>query len=306
MDTSVSTDSIRSIVYFVTIARCGGFTAAATELGVSKSALGKSISKLEEHLSTKLFHRSTRKVVLTTEGESYLSSCQIALNTLSNAELALKSKQQHPSGNLRVDAPAAFGRRVVMPILLQMAARFPQLKLTLTFNDKVVDPLDIGFDLAFRFGPIKESHELVARKLNEQHLIFCASPSYIAEYGQPKTIEDLVHHHCIMAWRGGKPLPWLVKNTAGKDEHFNPQPFHQISDGDAMVEAAIAGAGIVQFPESLLRSAIRVNKLVQILPQLTPSPTQLHVIWPTNPHLLPSVRFVIDEFVRLSELGTFN
>lgn len=306
MEKPVSTDSLRSIVYFVAIARYGSFTIAAEEVGVSKSALGKSISKLEEHLSTRLFHRSTRKVVLTTEGEAYLLSCQSALAILGDAELALKSKQQHPSGNIRIDMPAAFGRSVVMPILLQMTARFPELKLTLTFNDKVVEPLEVGFDLAFRFGPIKESYELIARKLNEQHLVLCASPKYIAEHGQPRSIEELANHRCIMAWRGGKPLPWLVKNIDGIDEYFHPQPFHQISDGDAMVDAAIAGAGVVQFPESLLRSTISTNKLVPILPQLTPAPTQLHIIWPTNQHLMPSVRFVIDEFVRLSDLGAFN
>lgn len=306
MDVSISPESIRSIVYFLSVARNGGFTAAAIELGVSKSTLGKSISKLEERLETRLFHRTTRKVVLTTEGEAYLTSCQDALNTLSKAESALKSTHQQPSGNLRVDIPAAFGRQVVMPILLEMAKQFPQLKLTLTFNDKVVDPFEEGFDLAFRFGPVKSTHELVARKLNDQRLILCASPAYITEYGQPGTLNELDHHRCIMAWRGGKPLPWLIKNDLGIDEKFSPLPFHQISDGDAMVEAAIAGAGIIQFPESLLRSAIRSNKLVQLLPQATPLPTALHVIWPANPHLLPSVRFVIDEFIRLSDLGSFN
>lgn len=306
MEKSISTDSLRSIIYFITVARCASFTAASEELGVSKSALGKSVSKLEEHLSTKLFHRTTRKVTLTTEGEAYLASCQVALQTLSRAELALKSKQQHLSGNIRIDVPAAFGRRVVMPILLDIMAKFPALKLTLTFNDKVIDPLEAGFDLAFRFGAIKETHELVARKLNEQRLVICASPSYLAEYGVPKELSELDHHRCIMAWRGGKPLPWRIKNCSSIDEYLNPQPYHQISDGDAMVDAAIAGAGIIQFPESLLRDAISNGNLAPILSQITPEPVQLHVLWPTNRYLMPSVRFVIDEFIRLSSKGHFN
>lgn len=306
MNRPILTDSLRSIVYLVTIARVGSFTAAGEELGVSKSALGKSIANLETHLATKLFHRTTRKISLTTEGEAYVASCQSALDTLHTAELALQSKHKYPSGNVRIDLPAAFGRRVVMPVLLKMAARFPDLKLTLTFNDKVVDPLELGFDLAFRFGPLKDSNELVARKLNEQRLILCASPGYLAQFGTPKSIDELVHHRCIMAWRGGRPLPWLVKSKENNDIHFHATPYHQISDGDAMVDACIAGAGIVQFPESLLRTLIQEGRLSPILSILTPSSTGLSILWPSNRHLMPSVRFIIDEFVNLSDGGAFS
>jgi len=306
MNGPVLTDSLRSIVYFVAIAKAGSFTAAADELGVSKSALGKSIAKLEQHLSTKLLHRTTRKLSLTTEGEAYLASCESALITLKSAELALQSKHQRPSGAVRIDVPAAFGRRVVLPVLLTMAARYPDLKLTLTFNDKLVDPLNAGFDLAFRFGALKDSGELIARKLNEQRLIFCASPMYLAQFGYPTSVNDLTQHRCVMAWRGGRPLRWLVRSGEGEDVHCHAIPHHQVSDGDAMVDACVAGAGIVQFPESLLRPLISEGKLTQILPALTPSPTGLHMIWPSNRHLMPSVRFIIDEFVHLSAEGAFS
>lgn len=123
MNSPVLADSLRSIVYFVAVAKAGSFTAAADELGISKSALGKSIAKLEQHLSTRLLHRTTRKLSLTTEGEAYLASCESALSVLKAAELSLQSKHQRPSGNVRIDVPAAFGRRVVMPVLLKMAGR---------------------------------------------------------------------------------------------------------------------------------------------------------------------------------------
>nr|WP_067297434.1 LysR family transcriptional regulator [Marinobacterium profundum] len=305
MISPVLSESLRSIVYFVTVAKVGSFTAAADELGVSKSTLGKSIAKLEKHLTTKLLHRTTRKLSLTTEGESYLASCQLALETLQEAESALLSKHSRPSGRVRVDLPAAFGRLVAMPLLLEMADNNPDLRLIITFNDKVIDPMDAGFDLAFRFGPLSDTNELVARKLNDQKLVLCASPDYLSRYGAPKTIDDLKSHRCIMAWRGGSPLYWLLKSESGDDIRFNPGGFHQISDGDAMVDACVAGAGIVQFPESLLRSLVDGGKLVPVLPQLTPDPTPLHIIWPSTRHLLPSVRFIIDEFVKLSKGGAF-
>ncbi|MFU2317023.1 LysR family transcriptional regulator [Rahnella sp. PCH160] len=196
-------ESFRSIIHFVTAANVLSFTEAAGQLGISKSAIGKSITLLEKNLGVALFHRTTRKISLTTEGESYLASCLIALETLQAAENSLRSKMTEPSGTVRIDMPAAFGRSVMMPILLDMAERFTQLKLTITFNDKIIDPLDVGFDLAIRFGPMKDSADLVAKKLNEQHLVFAASPAYLQRYGSPKTFEDLTQHRCIMAWRGG-------------------------------------------------------------------------------------------------------
>lgn len=300
-----SFESFRSIVHFVTAAHAQSFTEAADQLGISKSAIGKSISLLEQNLGTALFHRTTRKISLTSEGDAYLASCLIALETLQGAENALRSKLTEPCGTVRIDMPAAFGRSVMMPVLLNMAERYPHLKLTITFNDKVIDPLDMGFDLAIRFGALKDSADLVAKKLNDQHLILCASPDYLQRNGTPATLEELKQHRCIMAWRGGSTLSWLVKNEKGEDFRFNPNPFHQISDGDAMVDACICGAGIIQFPESLLRSFIEDERLVQILPELTPEPTELSIIWPRSRHVLPSVRFIIDEIIALSAKSAF-
>jgi DNA-binding transcriptional LysR family regulator len=301
-----SIESFRSIVHFVTAANAQSFTDAAEQLGISKSAIGKSISLLEQNLGTVLFHRTTRKITLTTEGEAYLASCLIALETLQVAENALRSKLTEPSGTLRIDMPAAFGRSVMMPILLNIAERFPHLKLTITFNDKVIDPLDIGFDLAIRFGAVKDSTDLVAKKLNEQHLVLCASPDYLARYGTPQSADDLRVHRCIMAWRGGRPLSWRIKDLQGDDFRFSPDAFHQISDGDAMVDACVYGAGIIQFPEFLLRPYIKRGELVVILPELEPSPTELSIIWPRSRYLLPSVRFIVDELIRLSKQNAFG
>lgn len=306
MNRNSQADRFRGIAYFVTAAKHQSFTSAADELGISKSALGKSIAKLEATLHTTLFHRTTRKLSLTTEGEAYLSSCQEALATLEMAEQAVQSKFSSPSGRVRIDMPAAFGKSVIMPILLQLAERFPELKLTLTFNDKVVDPIDAGFDLAIRFGPVKDSTELVAKSLNGQKLILVAAKQYLAKYGEPTSLADLANHRCVVAWRGGRSLHWLVKAADGHDIRFHPTPFHQISDGDAMVDACIAGAGIIQFPESLLRTSLNSGQLIAILPQLTPATTELHLVWPKTRHLMPTVRYIIDELTSMSAQGAFG
>lgn len=300
-----SVESFRSIIHFVTAANTLSFTEAAEQLGISKSAIGKSITQLEQNLGTMLFHRTTRKISLTTEGEAYLASCLVALDTLQTAENSLRSKLSEPSGTVRIDMPAAFGRSVMMPILLEMADRFTQLKFTITFNDKIIDPSDVGFDLAIRFGSVKDSANLVAKKLNPQHLVFAAAPSYLAKQGTPTTLEDLSEHRCIMAWRGGRPLSWLVRK--GKEDlRINPKPFHQISDGDAMVDACIAGAGIIQFPESLLRRYVEGGELRLLLPQFTPHATELNIIWPRSRQLLPGVRFIIDQLSDLAKHNAFS
>jgi len=207
---------------------------------------------------------------------------------------------------VRIDLPAAFGRSVMMPVLMDMTKRYPHLKLTITFNDRIIDPLDIGFDLAIRFGPVKDTTDLIARKLNDQHLIICASPDYITTYGTPETLADLAHHRCILAWRGGAPLSWRIRDESGKEIRLKPAPFHQISDGDAMINACIAGAGLIQFPEALLRPHFQSGKLVPLLSAYNPAPTELNVIWPRARHLLPGVRFIIDELIELAGQKAFE
>jgi len=306
MSPSISLDSFKSLIYFIAAAEKKSFTNAAEELGVSKSTVGKSISRLEENLGITLFHRNTRKITLTTEGEGYLKSCLDALQTLESAQNILRANINGPNGIVRIDMPSAFGRKVMIPILMEMSSEHPRLNFIITFNDKVIDPQDLGFDLAIRFGEVKDSLDFVAKNLNDQQLVLCASTQYLEKNGIPNVLEDLNQHHCLVAWRGATPLGWLLKNENLQDVRFYPKPFHQISDGDAMVEACLLGAGIIQFPLSLIKEHIAENKLQIILPDLNPEPTKLSIIWPRTPVLLPGLRYVIDTLMALSDQNKFN
>jgi DNA-binding transcriptional LysR family regulator len=215
-------------------------------------------------------------------------------------------KHLFPSGNVKIDMPAAFGRAVMLPILLAIEEQFPELKLTLTFNDKMIDPIEEGIDLCIRFGSAKDSTELVAKKLGYQHLVFCAAPDYLVRHGTPEHLNELKDHRCIMGYRKGNPLSWQVKNIEGNDIRFSPMATHQISDGDAMIQACLAGAGITQFTYSLISEYIKQGKLKTILDAFNPFPIELNVIWPKTRNLLPNVRYIVDELVRQAELGAFN
>ena len=246
----VPIDSFQGVITFVVAARSSSFTQAAERLGVSKSAVGKAIARLEERLGTQLFHRTTRRISLTADGEAYFVACSTALEEIGTAESGLGPGGGEPSGRLRVDVPVAFGRRVVAPLLFEIANKYPALQLNLTFSDHLVDPFEEGIDLLVRFGELQDTSGLVARRLTRQRWAICASPDYLARFGTPKTLEELGQHRCIVGHRRGQPLTWRV-TEAGKTVRYAPTSTHQIGDGEVMILSAVAGAGLCQMPRSL-------------------------------------------------------
>lgn len=207
MSTGFTAESLRGITTFVTTARSSSFTEAAEQLGITKSAVGKSVARLEERLGTRLFHRSTRKLSLTSDGEAYLTSCLSALEILDSAENTLSRRQDNPAGTVRIDMPASFGRNLMMPVLLEVMNLYPALRLVLTFNDRLIDPVEEGVDLVLRLGELQSTDELIARRLSRQRLMLCASPAYVERHGQPFDVDALKKHCCIMGYRRGHRLP---------------------------------------------------------------------------------------------------
>lgn len=291
---------------FVTAARCQSFTRAAEELGISKSAVGKAIARLEDRLATKLFHRTTRQISLTADGQAYYASCANALEALANAERTLVTGHERPSGRLRVDMPAAFGRSVLLPVLLNITRQHPDLTLTVTFTDHLVDPIEEGIDLLVRFGPVDDVTGLVARPLTHQRLVICAAPEYLRAYGIPGSIDELRDHRCIVGYRRGRPLAWSVNDAEGAAIRLNPPPTFELSDGDAIVTAALSGSGLCQVPISLARDALDSGNLVTVLDDTSAQEVPIHAVWPATRHLLPKVRQVVDELLRQAKSGALD
>ncbi|HEY0290612.1 MAG TPA: LysR family transcriptional regulator [Pseudomonas sp.] len=293
-------DSFQGVITFVVAARSNSFTEAAGRLGISKSAVGKSIARLEGRLGVQLFHRSTRRISLTADGDAYFIACSNALEEIGAAESGLGPGTREPSGRLRVDMPVAFGRRVVAPLLFEIADKYPSLQLNMTFSDHLVDPIEEGIDLLVRFGELKDTNGLVARRLARQRWAICAAPSYLDRFGVPDTLEDLNRHHCIVGHRRGQPLSWRVREGQ-ETVRYVPPSTHQIGDGEAMILAAVAGIGLCQMPRCLFKDDIDAGRLAEVLGDYEPEPVEVHAVWPKVSHLRPKVRYVVDELVRLCE-----
>lgn len=201
--------------------------------------------------------------------------------------------------------PIAFGRKIMLPILLNIAKKYPELQMTLTFTDHLIDPVEEGVDLAIRFGEPKESLGLVARKLTRQRWIICGSPEYLAKSGPLHALEDVPSHCGIVGFRRGQPLSWRV-NQAGTPVRISPPATHQFSDGEAMIEATLAGLGLCQMPSSLYREYLEDGRLISVLDNFTQDLVDVHAVWPKVAHLQPKIRSVVDELISLGQAGALD
>lgn len=298
-------DPFTGVTVFVTAARAGTFTKAGEKLGLTKSAVGKAIARLEERLGFKLFHRTTRLTRLTSDGEAYLAACVSAMHEVTSAQSELSSHNQVLSGRLHIDMPVAFGRRVLLPILMDIGRLHPGIQFTLTFTDATSDLLREDVDLAIRFGSLDESSQLVARRLVVHKRVICASPGYLQEYGKPMTLADVANHRCVVGTSSGPPLVWFVR-TGHAETRLIPPATHQLSDGEAMVDAAVAGLGLVQLPLPLVREKLITGQLESVLEEFTGKGVEVNAVWPYRGQLSPRLRYVVDRLVESAAQGLLN
>ncbi|MBD2786039.1 LysR family transcriptional regulator [Xenorhabdus sp. DI] len=300
------TDHFGGITEFVTTAQLGSFTAAAERLGLTKSAVGKSVGRLEDRLGIKLFQRSTRRLSLTPDGKSFLTSCQSAIDILEQAESVLTSHIARPSGRLRIDLPAAFGRQRILPALLKIARDYPDLSLTVSFSERFVDLIEEGIDLAIRIGELSDSSGLVARRLTTQKLVICAAPDYLSARNEPQIPEELNQHQCIVGFRRNQPISWLLKEQSGKIKRYTPPATYEFADGDAMLSAVLAGCGFAQLPLWMVGKHLENGELKEVLQAYSGIETPISALWPQNRQLLPKIRYVVDTLVEMAENGLLD
>ena len=288
------TDTLKDIPVFVAAVEAGSFAQAAIRLHLSRSAVGKSIARLEERLEVRLFQRTTRSQSLTDNGALFYERCLRALEEIRGAESLLETGKQQVSGRLRVAMPVLFGRQCVAPLLIDLAQEHPGLELEMSFSDRVVDLVEEGFDMAVRNGTLQDSSVLVARRLGEHRMVLCAAPEYLQKKGQPETVADLPHHAAINYLRAGRVLPWQLMDNAGASHTFTPRSSLNMDDLQAICDAALAGHGIAWLPCWMASREIHQGKLVPLLKQAPDVRFDVHAVWQQTPHLPLRVRIAVD------------
>lgn len=292
----IPSERLKGIEAFVATADAGGFTAAAERLNLTNSAVSKRVARLEERLGSRLFERTTRRLALTDAGAAFYRSCVRALADLEEAEAVLAAKRHEPVGRLRLDAPAAFGRLKVWPLLLRFAQQHPHLRPHVSLTDRFVDLLEEGIDLAVRIGgPDHWPASLGHRYLGSERLIFCASPDYLARAGTPSSLAELSRHDAVLYGKAdGSTSPWLIAHGAGAVERRTVEGRIIVGSGEAQVAAVKAGCGVAQLATWLVSDDLASGALVPILPELTTDGLPLNLVWPVGRQLLPKVDAMLE------------
>ena len=292
--------NIQQVVAFAAAARNGSFAKAARELSQTPSTIAKSIGRLESQLGVKLFHRTTRQVSLTADGQQLFSQCQRILDEVELLRSAAAGARGEPSGLLRIEAPLTYGKRVVLPVLAKLLERHPRLRIDARLSDQVSDVIREGLDAVIRTGALGDSR-LVARQIGQQSLVVCASPAYLERHGTPRIPADLGQHQCLLFRMpsSGRDRPWQFR-IDGDIVEVQPDSRLRLGDGEALVDAAIAGLGIAQVPDYMAADAHGAGRVVEVLREFRAPPIPISVVYPTSRMLPPRVRVLIDA---LSERG---
>lgn len=293
-------DHFTGIREYVATVESGSLSAAALLLDVTGSAIGKSISKLEARLGVQLLHRTTRRLTLTTEGEAYFRSCKIILEEIEQTEAFLSTGSQKPIGRIRVDLPTTFGRRHIMPTLIALSAKHDGLDLSVSFQDRAVDMISEGVDIAVRIGVLGDYPDLIAKRLGEQKLVICGSKEYLQKHGTPTKREDLKYHECLAGRRRDNRPVWQLKNDKGEVESYEVPVRHELFDGDALMCSCLYGSGLAQLPNWLANDAISRGELIQVMPEFANIVMPIHVVWQKTRYTQPKVKVAVDELVKLA------
>jgi DNA-binding transcriptional LysR family regulator len=287
-------DTFNGIQEFVEAVEAGGFSAAATRMNLSRSAIGKAIGRLERRLDVRLFYRTTRTQSLTEEGQAFYERCRRALDEIQWGEAMLESGRREVAGRLRISMPVLFGRRCVAPLLMELARLHPHLELDLAFSDRVVDLIEDGFDLAVRNGQLKDSAGLTVRTLAHQPMVVCAAPAYLEACGTPQTLAQLAGHDCVTYMRAGDIRTWMFPQESGPPIEFRPETRLRFDDLEVIADYAAAGMGLAWLPCWLVRPQVRSGALVELLTDLPRLTFDAHAVWPQTPHLPLKMRVAID------------
>lgn len=288
--------NLNDIAAFASVVKYGSYTMAAKQLGLTRSAIGKSVVRLEQRLQVRLLNRTTRSLSLTDDGRVLYQTCVTILDELDGVERALAQRSATPQGRLRISLPVALGRLHVMPVIAAFLEKWDGVAVEASLSDRLVDLIDDQFDLAVRVGPPKDDSRLLTRTVAHQQMIACAAPAYLLRHGQPASPRDLADFRCLHFVSEGRVLPWNF-HVAGKTIALVNDGALQLDNAEAIRMVALAGLGIAKLPSYIVADDLRSGSLHMVLGEFSEPPQPIRVVYPSKRHMSPKIRCFIDELV---------
>jgi len=287
-------DQLAAMAVFARVVEAGGFSAAARELGLSKSAVSKSVARLEDRLGLRLLNRTTRKLSLTEAGAAYHAGCRRMLAEAEAAEREVVRLAGAPRGTLKLDLPMSFGVSRIAPLLPAFLQRYPEVDLDVVFEDRRIDLVEEGYDLAVRIAALPDS-SLVARRLCPVRRVVVASPAYLSTRGTPRRPEALAAHDCLLYHYLPSGDLWRFLGPEGEERSVKVSGRARLNNGEALLTACIAGLGVALMPTFLCAEALRDGRLRRLLADWRdPAELAVHAVFPATRNLSPKVRAFVD------------
>ena len=285
---------------FIRVVEAGSISAAADRLGVAKSAVSRRLKELEKHLGVGLFHRTTRQMNLTDTGRAFYHQAVRILDDVLEAEIATSQAHGTLKGSLKMALPSSFGLMHMGPVINDFLKEHPQIEFDLDFNDREVDLIQEGFDLAIRIANLPDS-SLIARRFAPVKTVICASPDYLKQMGTPRSPDDLIEHRCLVYSLLRDFEYWHLTDARGNEIKTRIHPYLKASTGEFLRDAAVEGRGIILVPTFIAYKEIESGALVPLLNEYSAFQINAYAIYPQTRHLSQRVRTFVDFLVERFE-----
>ncbi len=293
-------DRYAGMTVFVRVVESGSFSSTARQFGISPAMVSTHIRALEKHLGVRLFNRTTRRVSVTEVGRNYYEDCLRILHEVEEAERAASDLQAAPRGRIRLTAPMTFGIRQLGPLIADFLEAYPDVAINLSLDDRKIDLVEEGFDLAIHVGELTDS-SLIARRVTSAPAILCASRDYVGKYGAPKAPCDLLRHDCLAYAGSGARAEWRFLRPDGAEESVAPSGRFLANNGDALRKLALRGRGIILTPKFIVEEDLKAGDLIALMPDYNTVPFPFHAVYPHSSYLSAKVRTFVDFLVAAFE-----
>lgn len=282
------------VVAFIAVVHEGSFARAAERLGIGRSAVSRSVQKLETQLGTRLFLRTTRSTTLTAEGELFFENCRPGVDRIfQSVEWMHELRTGAPRGNVRISSTVGFGRKIVAPLLKEFHAEYPEVTVDLLLDDRPTDFTSERIDVAFRNGRMDDS-QIVAKKLVPMQMLVCAAPSYARAHGLPRSVDELAAHACInFRFASGRLYEWEFKVDGQVRKHV-PRGWLSFNDADLVLQAVLDGQGLAQMAGYQICEHLRTGRLVPCLAEFAPQDRGHFLCYLSRHHMPMRNRVFID------------